>query len=190
MANNEEMQYILKHEFAKIPIYQYAFLDPEDIPYDENLRIFCNRRCENFKTNWSCPPAVSPLNKCHERMLTYDGAVMFSSIAREEKEQKKLAKAPRQTPHELLTNRIDHYIEGYHKQTYILTSGKCEVCKKCTYPKERCRYPELLHPCIESHGIDIVKLSEQSGMDYYLDERNRIKFSIIFYRNITEAIRK
>ena len=43
----------------------------------------------------------------------------------------------------------------------------CAICEHCAYPGAPCRHPELMFPCVESHGIIVTALAEKEGIDFY-----------------------
>ena len=84
--------------------------------------------------------------------------------------------------HEKLTGIIEDHLRDHGMYVYTLSSDSCAICSKCGFPREHCRHPDRMHPCIESHGIIVPNLAEQCSMDYYLGEHLLLWFSIIFFR--------
>ena len=136
MTQTEIEEYI-----TQFPIYQYAFVKPEDIEFNDRVRQICKKECSRYGASWSCPPAVGTVEVCKERCMK-DKTLL----------------------------------------TFALSSDSCQLCEKCTYPRGGCRHLELMHPCIESHGIVVANLIEKNMMDYYLGEHMVIWFSMIFYK--------
>lgn len=188
MAISTSILHYIQTELRSIPIYQFAFFDPQKIVFNEGLRMYCKRSCRHYKSSWSCPPAVESVEKCIARCLSYDDGMLFSTI------QKDLprnlsgtiggSQQPVQTSHEQVTGRIESILKRSGKGFYTLTGDVCRVCRQCGYPKESCRFPDLMHPCIESHGISVAQLADQCGIDYYLDGEDRLQFSVIFIRDL------
>ena len=48
--------------------------------------------------------------------------------------------------------------------TAVLSTG-CIPCEKCTYPEEPCRNPDTAFPTIESAGIVLPLLVEETGLE-------------------------
>ena len=42
----------------------------------------------------------------------------------------------------------------------------CDLCEKCTYPTEPCRFPKKAVPSVEACGINVVELSHSIGINY------------------------
>ncbi len=164
----------------KFPIYQYAFLKPDDIEYTEKARQICKKMCKHYGTSWSCPPAVGKTDKCRESCLGFSDLLVFSTLT-ENKEADK-AKKTIQDENEKLTDIIRDEMEKLGYATYVLTSGVCGKCRKCTFPRSFCRNPEGMYPCVESHGITISDFAEEYNMDYYLGSRLCLMFSFIYFK--------
>ncbi len=60
--------------------------------------------------------------------------------------------------HEKITREIEQHLKDKTLLTFALSSDSCQLCDKCTYPRGGCRHLELMHPCIESHGIVVANL--------------------------------
>ena len=165
----------------KFPIYQYAFIKPDDIEYTEKVRQLCKRTCPHYGTSWSCPPAVGKIEACRENCLSYSDVLIFSTLT-EIKDADNGKTAEAQKENERLTDIIRSEMGKWGYTTYVITSGRCQKCRKCTFPKDFCRYPDSMYPCVESQGIMISELAEKYGMDYYMGSRLCLMFSFIYYR--------
>ena len=176
----------IKSFIDKFPIYQYAFIKPDDVEYSEKVRQVCKRTCPRYGASWSCPPAVGKLEKCRERCMQYTDLLVFSTVTElQEKKQDEAAAA--QAEHEKLTKIIcDHLLsQGYI--TYVLSSSWCRRCPKCTFPKDFCRNPDEMYPCIESHGITIADLMDYCDMDHYLGSGLCLLFSLVYFKDASET---
>ena len=61
-----------------------------------------------------------------------------------------------------------------------LSTESCDICDECAYPDSPCRFPEQMHPCVESHGIVVTELAERFEMDYTIGYNQILWFGIIF----------
>lgn len=182
MITNEQIEEFI----TQFPIYQYAFITPQDVEHLDEVRAICKRDCKRYDTNWACPPAVTKISRCRERCAGYDHVLFFSSVGSAE-EKKKNSRNESKNVHEELTRHIEDHLISSGISVYTLTSDACTLCSKCTFPHEYCRHSELMHPCIESHGISIPKLAEQCCMDYDMGRRLYIWFTLIFYKEDESA---
>jgi predicted metal-binding protein len=189
MQNLNSIRSQISGELDQLPVYQYAFVSPKQIRFDPALRNFCRRRCSNFQKSWACPPAVGKPEQCVERVRSYEDAVVFTTV--QENSRRKPPVYEKNVPyldlHEQTTIAVEALLERSGFQVYTLCGRVCRICRKCTYPKERCRYPEYLHPCIEGHSIRVDELAEMFGIDYYLDGYD-LRLSVAFYKGISATI--
>ena len=168
---------------TQFPIYQYQFLKPDEIEYNDRVRTICKKECPRYGTSWSCPPAVGTVEECMERCHQYDDVLFFSSIAQVQDVMDLKESLATKAEHEKMTHLIEQYLREHQVDTYTLSSDSCAACDKCAYPKAACRHPEQMFPCIESHGIIVANLVEKFAMDYFLGEQYIVWFSLIFFKN-------
>ncbi len=176
LTNDQIEEYI-----SRFPIYQYTFLKPEDVEFSDDVRAMCKRICSRYDTNWSCPPAVAKVAKCRERCSAYPDVLFFSSVGAVEGKNRKSRNESKEV-HEELTRHVEDYLINNGITVYTLTSDACTLCPKCNFPHEYCRHSELMHPCIESHGIAVPDLAEKCCMDYDLGPKLYVWFSLIYYK--------
>lgn len=167
---------------TQFPIYQYAFATPQDVNFDDTTRIYCKQECNKYGSSWSCAPSVGKIPQCKERCMEYTDVLFFSSVTEITAEGKAAAKMKTKATHEKLTHIIEDFLRENGLLIYTLSSDSCSICSKCTFPKEKCRHPKEMHPCIESHGIVTADLAELCSMDYYMGESLLISFTMIFYQ--------
>ncbi len=168
---------------TQFPIYQYQFLTPDEIEYNDRVRMICKKECPRYGTSWSCPPAVGTVEECVDRCRQYDDVLFFSSIAQVQDIMNLDESLATKAEHEKMTHLIEQYLRDHSVETYALSSDSCAACEKCTYPKAACRHPEQMFPCIESHGIIVANLVDKFAMDYFLGEQYIVWFSLIFFKN-------
>ena len=62
------------------------------------------------------------------------------------------------------------------------TDGTAAICDRCAYlDGEPCRYPERMHPCLESHGINLIPTLENLGLEYQYGGNVVTWFSLLFF---------
>ena len=182
LTKKEIEEYIIK-----FPVYQYVLTDPAEVEHSEKVRMFCKRDCKRYDTNWACPPAVPSIKKCKSRCMQYEHVLLFSSVASTEGLTAAKRKVSKEA-HEDLTKLIEDYLIKNGYQIYSLTSDTCTMCSKCTFPHEYCRHAEIMHPCIESHGIIISDLAAKFNMDYNMGNRLYLWFSLIYFSEAKEEV--
>ena len=70
-------------------------------------------------------------------------------------------------PHEAVTREALAILKPHVKDVMALSTEACAICEHCAYPDAPCRHPELMFPCVESHGIIVTALAEKEGIDFY-----------------------
>ena len=166
---------------TQFPIYQYEFISPQDIDFNERVRAICKKECPRYGSSWSCPPAVGKVERCKERCLAYEEALFFSSVTEVPDIMDMEESLKTKADHEKMTKIIEDYMSEHGLSVYTLSSDSCAICSKCAFPREQCRHPDQMHPCIESHGIVVANLVENCHMDYYMGEHLLLWFSLIFF---------
>lgn len=167
---------------TQFPIYQYAFIDTDQLEFSDKVRTICKKECPRYGSTWSCPPAVGTIEKCRQKCLEYKQGLFFSSVADVKDGCDFTETLKTKNEHEKMTEIIENYLKDQAMLVHTLSSDSCSICDKCTYPKGSCHHPESMHPCIESYGIVVPNLIEQNMMDYYLGERLVLWFSLILFK--------
>ena len=45
-------------------------------------------------------------------------------------------------------------------------AGGCNICKKCTYPDEPCRFPDKAFTSMEAYGLFVAAECKKAGLEY------------------------
>ncbi len=46
-------------------------------------------------------------------------------------------------------------------------AGCCTACAQCTYPDEKCRFPERMVSSMEAYGMLVLEVCKANGLQYY-----------------------
>ncbi len=177
-----QMKAQIEAQIAQYPVCEYAFIQPEDIPFLEQVRYICRTECPQYGTSWSCPPAVGTVEECRERCMAYSGGFLFTTMT----EVKDMANME-----ETLSTRFDHeevtreIRELFYKQgceVLVLSTESCAVCEKCAYPEAPCRHPDQMFPCVESYGILVTELAQKCEISFMSAGNVVTWFSLILYQ--------
>ena len=142
---------------AQYPIFEYRLLDTADIKVQERVRTICKQECERYGSTWACPPAVGELPECEKKIHSFPQAIFFSSVA--------------------------EVSEGEGYETFTLSTESCDYCKRCAYLDGKpCRFPEHMHPCLESYGVVVNEIVEREQMEYNLGGNTILWFSMVLIR--------
>lgn len=166
---------------TQFPIYQYAFVTPDESWFSDKVRAICKQECPRYGTTWSCPPALGSLSSCKAHCLQYPHALFFSSVAEVKDSMDMAASLKTKQEHEKMTSIIENEVRKSGVPVFTLSTDSCSACERCTCPRRPCLHPELMHPCIEGYGIVVPNLIEANNMDYFIGNRYIIWFSLMFF---------
>lgn len=168
---------------SQYPIFEYRVLDTREIGIEERVRTICSQECERYGSTWACPPAVGTLEECEKKIKSFPNAVLFSSVAEVSDLMNMEEMLATRHAHEELTTQVGKYLceEGY--DIYILSTESCDICETCAYKEGKpCRYPDRMHPCLESHGVVVNEIVEKESMEYNLGGNTILWFSMVLFR--------
>ncbi|MDO4337614.1 MAG: DUF2284 domain-containing protein [Eubacteriales bacterium] len=168
---------------SQYPIFEYRLLDAQTISVEERVRLVCQQECERYDSTWACPPAVGSLAECEQKIKSYSQAVFFSSVAEVSDILNMEEMLATRHAHEELTSRVGRFLEENGYETYILSTESCDICADCAYKEGKpCRYPDRMHPCLESHGVVVSQIVEEQNMEYNLGGNTILWFSMVLFR--------
>ncbi|MBO7384949.1 MAG: DUF2284 domain-containing protein, partial [Clostridia bacterium] len=154
---------------AALGIYECGFTDAKDIGVSPMVRTLCEKNaCGAYGKSWACPPGVGTIEECAEKLHSYTTAFVFSTRHELEDSYDFEGMMAGKDAHAAVEPGIYLMLrEKLGDDLLILSTEGCKRCKKCTYPDAPCRFPESLHPSIESHGVEVNVLAESCGIRYH-----------------------
>ena len=171
----------VEQQLCQLPVSQYAWVDPHKIEFSDRARYGCEHVCPMYGTSWACPPAVGTVEACRERVLSYPGALVFTSLAEVRDIADMAETLATRGAHEALTRQVRDILLQYSPDVLTLSTESCAICPNCAYPDAPCRHPDRMFPCVESYGIVATALAEQNGIEFY--NGNLVTwFSVLCYR--------
>ena len=157
----------LEEKLSELPLYIYDFIDPQELEFSERIRWICQNECPKYGTTWACPPGVGTVAECQKKCMGYGNCLLISSIAEVADiadMEETLATRP---AHEELTEQVAELLREQGVKPYILSTQACAICQRCAIlDNQPCRFPEKMHPCVESHGINVVPILEKLGLEF------------------------
>ena len=178
MLNRE----ILEAQLSELPLYVYHFLEPRELEFSSRIRWICEHECPMYGKSWACPPAVGAVAECKAKCLQYKNCLMISTITEVSdiaSIDETLATRPE---HEEVTNMVRELFREQGVEPYILSTESCAACERCAVlDGEPCRDPERMHPCVESHGINILPVIDELGLTFQYGENVVTWFSLLLY---------
>ena len=173
---------LLEEQLSQLPLYTYAYIDPASLEFSSRIRWICENECPMFNKTWACPPAVGSVDACKGKCQSYVNCLMISTITEVEdiaSIEQTLATRPE---HEAVTHEVADLIRQQGIEPFVLSTEACTLCDHCAWPEGKpCRYPEKMHPCVESHGINIIPVLEEQGICFQYGENVVTWISLLFF---------
>ena len=172
----------LEARLAELPLYIYDFIDPKELEFSDRIRWICQHECPMYGRTWACPPGVGSVESCREKCMGFENCLMISTIvevADITNIDETLATRPE---HEAVTNQVGEILLELGVRPYILSTEACAICDRCAILDGKpCRFPEKMHPCVESHGINVVPMLEKRGLEFQFGANVVTWISLLFY---------
>jgi len=173
---------LLFERLQELPLYYYDFIDPQKLEFSGRIRWICENECPMYGKTWACPPAVGSEDDCTQKCRGYNRCLMISTIT-EVTDIANIGEALATRPaHETVTVQVEKLLREQGVEPYTLSTEACAICERCAYlDGQPCRKPEIMHPCVESHGINILPLLEELGLEFQYGENVITWFSLLFF---------
>ena len=173
---------LLEEKLSELPLYIYDFIDPAELEFSDRIRWICENECPMYGKSWACPPGVGSVDSCKCKCKAYENCLMISTIT-EVRDitdmEETLATRP---DHEAVTLEVRDLMRELGAEPYILSTEACTLCERCAIlDGEPCRFPESMHPCVESHGINVVPMLENHGLEFQFGANVVTWISLLFY---------
>ena len=173
---------LLEEQLAQLPLYTYTFFDPAKLEFSQRIRWICENECPMYGKTWACPPGVGSVEECQQKCTRYVNCLMIATITEVNDIANIEETLSTRGPHEALTNQVRDLLWEQGVCPYILSTEACALCERCAYlDGQPCRLAEKMHPCVESHGINILPLLEKLGLEFQYGENVVTWFSLLFY---------
>ena len=173
---------LLEARLAELPLYGYFFIDPRELEFSDRIRWICEHECPMCGRTWACPPAVGSVEACKAKVLSYENCLMIATIVEVgdiADINETLATRPE---HETITNEVRDMMRQLGEDPYVLSTEACAICERCAYlDGEPCRHKDRMHPCVESHGINVIPVLEENGIEFQFGANVVTWISLLFY---------
>ena len=173
---------VLEQQLAEFPLYQYMFIDTGELAFSPRVRHICESECPMYGKSWACPPAVGSVEDCQKKCLSYQEALVITTITEVSDIANLQETLDTRADHEDITRQVADLVRQQCGDVYVLSTEACAVCETCAYPDGPCRHPGRMFPCVESHGILATELAEKYGIDF-IGGNIVTWFSLIFYKD-------
>ena len=175
---------LLERELAELPLYAYFFIDPQTLEFSERIRYICENECPMYGKSWACPPGTGPVAECEKHCRSYKNCLVIGTITEVSDVTDIQECLDTRGPHEEITNEVRELMRRQGIEPYVLSGEACSACERCAYlDGEPCRFPEKMHPCVESHGINLLPLLEELGLPFQFGENVVTWVSLLFFKD-------
>ncbi len=172
----------LEEQLSELPLYAYFYADPKTIEFSDRIRWICQNECPMYGKSWACPPGVGEVNACKAKCQSYDTCLIIGTITETEDIADIEASLRTRPEHEAITGQVQLLLQEQGITPYILSTEACAVCDRCAIlDGEPCRMPERMHPCVESHGINLIPTLEENGLDFQYGGNIITWYSLLFF---------
>lgn len=172
----------LEEGLSQLPLFLYADVDPKELEFSQRVRQICRTECPMYGTNYACPPAVGTIEECREKCLRYENCLMISTVTEVDDIADLNATLATRKEHEEVTDQAADLLRAEGVEPFVLSTEACAICKRCAYlDGQPCRFPEKMHPCVESQGINIIPEIEKNGITFQYGSNIVTWFSLLFY---------
>ena len=167
MLNRE----LLENQLAEFPLYAYGFINPKTLEFTQRVRFICQSECPMYGKSWACPPAVGSVEECQAKCNGFAHCLMIATITEVSDISDIQESLATRGEHEDLTDQIADLLRQQGINPYVLSTEACAACERCAYLDGKpCRFPERMHPCVESHGINVIPAMEELGIPFISGE--------------------
>lgn len=157
----------LEAALTELPLYEYFHFTTDELTFSDRIRWICEHECPMHGKTWACPPGVGSVECCKAKCLSYENCLMISTIVEVDdisNIEETLATRPQ---HEAITDQVGELLRQQGVEPYILSTEACAICDRCAIlDGQPCRFPDKMHPCVESQGINVVPVMESCGMEF------------------------
>ena len=175
---------LLEQQLSELPLYIYTYIDPKALEFSSRIRYICQAECPMYGKSWACPPAVGEVDACKKRCDAYQNCLLIGTIVEVNDITDIEETLSTRGDHEAVTNEVRELMRAQGIEPYILSTEACAACERCAYlDGEPCRFPERMHPCIESHGINVIPVLEENGLDFQYGGNIVTWYSLLFFND-------
>ena len=172
----------LEEGLAELPLYIYSFIEPKGLEFSDRIRWICEHECPMYGKTWACPPGVGTVECCKAKCLSYEKCLMISTITEVADITNIEETLATRGDHEAVTNQVGELLKEQGIEPYILSTEACAICERCAILDGKpCRFPEKMHPCVESHGINVIPTLESCGLEFQYGGNIVTWYSLLFF---------
>lgn len=137
------------------------------IPMPE-IREMCNpKQCQMYNKQWTCPPNCGSLEELTEKIKEYDYGYLVQTIGKLDDDFDIETMLETEKIHKKSIMELNVYLKTQFVSTLPMPAGACNLCEKCTFPDNPCRYPQFAGPSMEASGLFVTDVCRKNDVEYY-----------------------
>lgn len=157
----------LEAALSELPLYACFFFDPKELEFSDRVRWICEHECSRYGNSWACPPGVGTVAECKAHCLSYSTCMVIATTTEVADISNIQETLDTRGDHEAITDQAADILRAHGLQPFVLSTESCEICPRCAIADGKpCRFPEKMHPCVESQGINVVPVLEANGLEF------------------------
>ena len=173
----------LEQGLSELPLYVYFYMEPKDLGFSQRVRWICEHECTQYGKSWACPPGVGTVEACREHCLGYDKCLVISTVTEVADITDIEETLSTRQAHEQITDQVAELMRQCGASPFVLSTESCAICSRCAIADgEPCRFPEKMHPCVESQGINVIPVLEENGLEFQYGQNVVTWISMLLYR--------
>ncbi|MDY4221814.1 MAG: DUF2284 domain-containing protein [Candidatus Faecousia sp.] len=173
----------LEQELAELPLYIYFFMDPKDLEFSDRVRWICEHECAQYGKSWACPPGVGTVEQCAAHCRSFNRCLVISTVTEVADIADIQETLSTRQEHEEITDQVAALLRQCGAEPFVLSTESCAICPRCAIlDGKSCRFPEKMHPCVESQGINVIPVLEQNGLEFQYGQNVVTWISMLLFR--------
>lgn len=175
---------LLEQRLADLPLYSYFFISPDKLEFSQRVRWICQHECTQYGQSWACPPGVGTVEACRAHCLSFQRCLVISTITEVADITDIAQTLATRDDHEEITNQVADILRELGAEPFVLSTESCAICPRCAIlDNQPCRFPEKMHPCVESQGINVIPVLEENGLEFQYGENVVTWISMLFFHD-------
>jgi len=155
------------NEALELGFSHAVLIENFELVCEADIRAYCNAgQCKNYGSTWVCPPGCGTLEECQANADRYRTGIVLQTVGGIPLIGKEMKLHSLQKAHNkkflMLADTVRH--EGL--DVLPLTTGGCQICSSCTFPRKPCRSPDRRMHSLSAYGINVGRLCETAGLEY------------------------
>lgn len=175
-------QALLEEKLAELPLYSYFFTSPDKLEFSQRVRWICEHECSQYGKSWACPPGVGTVEQCRAHCLSYKTCLVIATLTEVQDISNMAETLATRQEHEKITDETAEIFRQLGSTPFVLSTESCAVCPRCAIlDGQPCRFPQRMHPCVESQGINVIPVLEENGLSFQYGQNVVTWISMLLY---------